>query len=99
MSERAHRLIGHFAGYQIQASEALRDACDPALTDRQRINILAEARDSAGEALRLSSNQYERALAYAQFQCAMGMTGLIELGVRTERVDSSTEVEKRSWGH
>lgn len=88
MSDRTTKLIGTFAGYQIQASENLRDATNPDLSDEQKLMSLSIAKTCAGKAMQHASNTMERALAYSQLTCATGMVAIIELGIDTVQIGS-----------
>lgn len=93
MPERTNELIGTFAGHQISASEYLRAASitDSEMTDTQRLQALDKAAMHAEAGTRTSTNMYERALAYAQYQCAMGIAMLVRNHIETQRVDDGLQ--------
>ena len=86
-SVRAANLIGHFAGMQISASESLREATLEGLSREDRLRRLERAKADSASALELASNELERALAFSQLTCATVMIALVELDIKTQRVD------------
>ena len=86
-SVRAANLIGHFAGMQISASESLREATLEGLSREDRLRRLERAKADSASALELASNELERALAFSQLTRATGMIALVELGIKTQRVE------------
>lgn len=84
------QLIGTFAGHQIQASEYLRSASVEGMSDGDRLRHLDKAAMYATAATKCANNMYERALAYAQYQCAMGIAMLVQSHIHTEPVEFST---------
>ena len=86
-SVQAANLIGHFAGRQISASESLREAALDGLSREDRLRRLERAKADSASALELASNELERALAFSQLTRATGMIALVELGIKTQRVE------------
>lgn len=86
-SVQAANLIGHFAGMQISASESLREATLEGMSKLDRLRRLERAKADSAHALELAKNELERALAFSQLTCATGMIALVELDIRTQKVD------------
>jgi hypothetical protein len=78
-SGRVRKLIGTFAGFQIQSSEFLREATYDEFTDDQRIELLYKAKESAVSAMEVAHGELEQALAYSQLTCATGLIALVRL--------------------
>ena len=86
-SSQTASLIRQFAGRQISASESLREATLEAMSREDRLRCLERAKADSVSALGLASNELERALAFSQLTCATGMIALVELGIKTQRVE------------
>ena len=78
-SGRVRKLIGTFAGFQIQSSEFLREATYDEFTDDQKIELLYKAKESAVSAMEIAHGELEQALAYSQLTCATGLIALVRL--------------------
>ena len=84
---QAGSLIRQYAGRQISASESLREATLEDMSREDRLRCLERAKADSVSALEMASNELERALAFSQLTCATGMIALVELGIKTQRVD------------